>query len=166
MPLTKNVSMMMPSATINSKTYKSAIGIVMSAANVAAKMIPADDMTPPVLRKATLRASLMFRFFPLFSKSDSRVWYWWSSRQIPYRRQTGQVLPLDASPRASLRICLHNAAVLRGTLKRRSTNNPSPRKRQDAHDVRRLVVDFKPVCAVNCHDLIDDACRQQWNDCQ
>lgn len=61
--------MMMPSATINSKTYKSAIGIVMSAANVAAKMIPADEMTPPVLRKATSRASLMFRFFPLFQKA-------------------------------------------------------------------------------------------------
>ena len=56
-PRTKNVSIMIPTATINPKMNKSEIGVVIKAANVAASIIPAEEITPPVFRIAISNAS-------------------------------------------------------------------------------------------------------------
>ena len=65
----RNVSIKIPIATIKPNTNKSAIGIVVNAANVAAKITPADEMTPPVLRMAISSASFTEAFLSFFNKT-------------------------------------------------------------------------------------------------
>lgn len=47
-PLIRNVSNRIPTATINPNTNSNSIGCVIRTANVAARIKPAEEMTPPV----------------------------------------------------------------------------------------------------------------------
>ena len=62
-PLIKKVSNRIPTATINPKTKSNSIGCVIRTEKVAARMSPAEEITPPVLATAISTASRTECFF-------------------------------------------------------------------------------------------------------